>query len=383
LSSIRPLDPDDIPDVADLFERVVRSGSRASPDLVSYFERTCLGHPWVDPEIPSLVYLDGEGKIVGFLGSHVRRLRLDGNEIRLACSGQLVVEPEARHGAAGALLTRRYLGGPQDLTITDGATGQIRRMWDRLGGETAGITSLAWTRVFRPWRFAARYLVGVLEKRRVPADRRDGLVHPGTGPRWAYLLVRALSPVLSLLDAITAAVAGRILRPRAPDAVTAEQLTPRAVIEQMRSLAQSLRLHPDYDEAFLTWLFDELASSTKRGRLVASLIRNRESGVLGWYVYYLKPGGISQVLQVALFDRDDAREVLDHLFHHASENRSTALRGRVEPRLVEPLSRRWCILRHSGEALVHSQRADVLAALASREAMLTMLEGEWWMEHHL
>ena len=215
MSPIRSLERDDLPGVADLFEQVVRSGKpKASRSLVSYFEKTCINNPWADPEIPSLVYLDGEGRIVGFLGSHVRRLRLDGQPIRLASAGQFVVAPEARRSAVGALLLRRYLAGPQDLTLTDGATKQIQRIWDGLGGESAGLTAVVWTRVFRPWRILANHFLRVLEGRRLPADEREGLVRSGTGPAWAYVLVRLLSPVLSVLDAISAALAGPILRPR-------------------------------------------------------------------------------------------------------------------------------------------------------------------------
>ena len=74
MSAIRPLERDDLPQVVSLYEHVARSGSRTPPPgLAAYFERTFLDHPWADPEIPSLVYADGD-KIVGFLGSSVRRL---------------------------------------------------------------------------------------------------------------------------------------------------------------------------------------------------------------------------------------------------------------------------------------------------------------------
>src|SRR5438552_16904333 len=118
-------------------------------------------------------------------------------------------------------------------------------------------------------------------------------------------------------------------------------------------------------------------------RVCPALVRDARGRALGWYAYYLEPGEISQVLQVGLLEEDDSGAVLDHLFHHAQQNGSAALRGRVEPRLLEPLAGRWCIFRYGGEALVHSKRPVVLAAISSRKAMLTKLEGEWWMEHHL
>src|SRR5919106_321765 len=97
MTGIRALRRDDLPAVCALYEQVARSGSSNSPDgLVRYFERTLLDYPWADDEIPSLVHEDGSGAIVGFLGSHVRRIRMDGRPLRVACSGQLVASPAAR-----------------------------------------------------------------------------------------------------------------------------------------------------------------------------------------------------------------------------------------------------------------------------------------------
>jgi hypothetical protein len=380
---MRPLEPGDIPAVANLYERVIRSGgATASPELVSYFERTLLASPWTDAEIPSLVYLDREGRIVGFLGSHVRRLTLGDRSIRLACSGQLVVEPDARHIAAGALLLRKYLAGPQDLTITDGATIRVRRIWDKLAGETAGPTSLNWTRLFRPWRFAVERALLFLALRAQSPDEREGLPPREGGPRSARAVARMLGPLWSLLDGITSLLAGPILRPRKPDTVV-EPLTPAAVLEHMAALAPRLRLYPSYDREYLEWLFRELAATRTRGTFVAHLVRGGDGRALGWYVYYLKSGGISQVLQIVAANTEDARAVIRNLFHHARQRGSVALQGRLEPRLMEPLSRQGCILRYGGGALTHSRDPEVLAALASKDTLLTRMEGEWWMEHQL
>ena len=59
------------------------------------------------------------------------------------------------------------------------------------------------------------------------------------------------------------------------------------------------------------------------------------------------------------------------------------LRGRIEPHLLEPLGRRRCLFRYNGGALVHARDPAVSAALAAPEALLTRLDGEWWMGHHL
>ena len=101
MAAIRPCERDDVPAVASLYEHVARSGSRApAPGLEAYFERTFFDHPWFDPEIPSLVYVDDDGAIAGFLGSSVRRLLFDGRPVRMAVSGPLVADPSVRRRAA-------------------------------------------------------------------------------------------------------------------------------------------------------------------------------------------------------------------------------------------------------------------------------------------
>ena len=137
----------------ELYQRVMRSDRHEPPaGLVPYFERTVLDQPWADPEIPSLVYEAGDGRLAGFIGSHVRCMSFDGRPIRMGVAGQLVSDPDQRHLAVGALLMRQYLSGPQDLTITDGATDVVHEIWVRLGGHALQPQSVVWTRLLRPAR---------------------------------------------------------------------------------------------------------------------------------------------------------------------------------------------------------------------------------------
>lgn len=357
---IRPCERDDLPKVASLYEQVVRSGSRVPPPrLAEYFARTFFDCPWADPEIPSLVFEETDGRIVGFMGSHVRRLRLDGRAIRVACGGQLVVEPAARGKAVGAFLFRAYLSGPQDATITDGANETVRRMWEISGGEAAHLKSMTWTRMLRPVRFGGEYLLDRL--------KRQALA-PWLGPVW------------SAMDWLAFGVGARRFRPAAPR-TGAEPLTARALLEYAPIVTASLRCHPDYDLPFLDWLFHELAEVKSRGTLVRSLVSDPRGQVLGWYVYYLHRG-ISDVMQVAA-KQGAAADVLDHLLHHAYVHGSAAVRGRVEPHLLGPLSTRRCLFGWDGAALIHSRAPAIAGALLSGRCLLGRMDGEWWMGHHM
>lgn len=350
---------DDLPAVAALYESVVRSGKRTPPPrLAEYFERTFFDYPWADAGIPSLVYEDQGGRIVGFLGSHVRRLRLGTQVVRVAYGGQLVVDPEARSRAVGAILFRSHLQGPQDATVTDGANEIVRGMWALCGGETSHLKTITWTRVLRPVRFAADYALGRLQR---PS------------------LARQLRPLWQPLDRLVLGLAGRRFRPPAPETGT-EALTPRNLLDHLPAVTASVRCHPDYDEAYLAWLFQEMAQVKSRGTLVRSLVRDSRGQFIGWYVYYLQ-AGLSQVLQVAA-TRGATEAVLDDLLHHAYVNGAAAVHGRLEPQLLGPLSRRKCIFGWSGGALIQARNPALLGVLLSSQSWFGRMDGEWWMGHH-
>jgi hypothetical protein len=357
---IRPLARSDIPEVVSLYEFVSRSGSRTpAPALGSYFERTLLDHPWADPEIPSLVYTTPQGGIAGFVGSHVRQMVLDGKPIRLACSGQLISDPAARSRGVGAILLRRYFEGPQDVTMTDGATEVVRRIWKGLGGSIAFLSSISWVRPLN-WRFAGNR-----------ALERFGIA--GWKP--------AALPVLWMTQAVADRFVATSLRVDDPPGRT-EALLPADLVDHLPAISGHRRLQPNYSEEYLTWLFREMAKVTTRGELIKRLVRNDRGRVLGWYVAYLQPRGISQVMQVGAKDRDvDA--VLDHLFYDAHRSGSAILTGQMEPLLFEPLTKRRCFLHLSGNFMFHSRNPDIANAILTGQAMITRLEGERWMGHHL
>jgi hypothetical protein len=355
---IRALRREDIPQVADLYELVTRSGSAvAPPGLAGYFERILLGHPWVDPEIPSLVYLDEHGQVAGFIGSHVRHMAFKGRRIRAALSGQLVSHPAVRGRAVGTLLLRKYLSGPQDLTLTS-AGGETTRIWRALGGSIAHLNSISWMRALH-WRAAGELAL----------DRAGGAT-------WAPVV----RPVLSLGQAVADRIPATSLRVPEPP-TRAELLTPRALLDQLPPVSDHLLLRPDYDEAFLKWLFQEMAEVTALGNLTRSLIRDQRDRVLGWYVSYFKEGGIGQVMQIAAQERDIGA-VIDHLFHEARRAGVAILSGQLEPPLFEPLSQRRCVLhRLSGNVLVHSRDPEIAGSVLLGQALLTRMDGERWMGH--
>jgi hypothetical protein len=360
VGDIRPLERGDLEQVTSLYELVARSGSRTPPPrMAAYFAETFFDHPWADPEIPSLVYVEADGRITGFLGSSVRRFEFDGRPARVGVSGQLVTEPGARAQAPGAFLMRAYMQGAQDLTVTDTASDLVRRIWEGVGGETFHLACVGWVRVFRPWQFASGYR-GRAERLGAPGPARS---------------------ILAGLDAASTRILRRALHPDATDAA-GRRPAPRDLVEHLETVTTGYRLRPAYDEGYLEWLLPQLAAIDARGELRVRLVSGRGK-VLGWYVYYLQRSGISQVLQVAAEERA-VGDVLDDLFRDAHAAGAAGVQGRLEAHTREALAQRRSLFHPSGYiALVHARDPELLSAVQSGRALLTRLDGEWWMGHHL
>src|SRR5687768_2377800 len=92
---IRRFGEKDVPLVASLHRTVWGSGSSAL-DLgpyYEYFSRVFLENPSRNTELPSLVYEEHDGRIIGFLGIVPRRMVMNGRQVLAAVSSQFIVDP--------------------------------------------------------------------------------------------------------------------------------------------------------------------------------------------------------------------------------------------------------------------------------------------------
>jgi hypothetical protein len=252
---------------------------------------------------------------------------------------------------------REYMSGAQDLTITDTASDMVRRIWEGVGGETSQLACVGWVRIFRPAQFASAY-------------RGRQQVEPVRRAKMSQVLDTVASPLTS-----------RTLRPDRADELQAAELTAAELVSGVRDV--KFRLRPAYDEEFADWLLREVAAVRSRGTLVKHVVRGADGRVRGWYVYYLVPGGISQVLQIGAEERN-AGDVLDHLLRHAYDAGSAGIQGRLEAHVREPLAQRRALFHQSGFlVLIHAKDRELSHAIQAGHALLTRLEGEFWMGHHL
>lgn len=358
MAKIRVLAENDLAGVVELFGRVYPERRWASQQACySYFREILFDNPWHALEVPSWVAEEG-GRICGVYAMMPRRMLLRGRPLRVAAACQFMVDRDRRNTLIALQLAKACLSGPQDLTFADGASEQVRRMWIGIGGTASLLYSLHWTRPLRP----ARFLLSLAEGR-------------GALPRLASFA--ALAPC-NAADALFAR-----LRPnrfyREAIHFQEDALDSAAMLAGLHEILRGYALQPAYDQATLDWLLDQTARKSRHGKLRGRAVRDGERGLIGWYVYYLEASRIGEVVQLAALE-GSFDVVLRLLLADAWRNGATALRGRLEPRFAQELSNRHCWLRtDSTWTLIHSRRADVLAAFERGDAFLSRLEGEWWL----
>ena len=352
----RPLAASDLAAVGALFLRQLgKPGIESAADAAELLRRTLVDDPWADESIPSLVSVAPDGAIVGFIGSSVRHVRLDGEPLRAAYASHLVADPSFPNRTIGFFLLRAFVRGPQDITLTDTATPQARALWMGLGGAPLHNLATGWLQALRPVSAAA-------------AVGRD---HGGRGAIFA----QALGVLAPLVDRATGRFAGDARAPR-PETVADDPLTPQDVLEHLAECARPASLVPDYDETFLAWVFGQLAGENARGSARFRIVRVR-GAVVGWYIYYLNPGGLCRVLQVMTRERHSDL-VIGELYRDAFAGGAAALYGRLEPHTSEAILRRGALLRPLPRAVMHSRNPGAVDALLRGSSALSWLDGEPW-----
>lgn len=350
---IRPLREDDLDAVADLLLRVYPHHAWASSAACArYLHEVLFGHPWRDLDIPSWVAEEG-AHLCGVYALMPRRMRLGARPVTVAVGCQFMVDEPRRRGLVGLQLARACLRGPQDLMIADGATDAMRRLWSHLGGTLPVGLNLHWTRVLRPMRFA--------------------LSRAGGGA-----LAAAARPMAALVDG----TASR-LRPNRFLRVDGEgfecDLDAQTASEQLPLMVPNTVLRPDYDASSFDWLVAQTARHQGRGRLRRRAVYDDRRRLLGWYLYFLRPGAVGEVVQLAAHG-DAFAQVLDRLLVDAWRHGASALRGRFDARQALALAQRHCWARAEGPWTGFFARDPAVAeALLRGDVFFSHLDGEWWL----
>jgi hypothetical protein len=356
MSRIRSLQPDDLSQVVALYRSYFAEPNVGDADeLRTAFEQIFLGQPLSDPSIPSLVFEGSDGEILGFIGSLVHRMRFEEAPIRLACSSSLVVAPRARQLGAGGLLLRKYLAGPQDLTITDTAGSATERMWKRLGGSMYHLGSVTWLHLLHPLRAAVGVKLWQLGRH-----------------RWLPLARPLCRPPDAVYSRFTDTGGTSDVEKH-----TEELLSPQLLIDHLHLGPQQFHLWPDYNAESLGMLFDQIDRSRSNGQLVKKFVRDAQGKPVGWYIASLLPSDIYRIMGLAAAPGNEEL-LFRHVLHKAKDLNAAAVAGRLEPWMLE-VSPRHMMMFLRVRFLVHSRSAALCDAVRSSKALLTGLESDIWI----
>ena len=355
MAGIRPLTRADLPAVVALRKKVWPESIHGCDEArAAYLGRVFLDNPWRDGDIVPLVAEDDHGVLVGFHGAIPRPARFGSRRIRVAVGESFVVDPKHR-GLVGIQLLRRFLEGPQDLSIADRATPGVARLWRHHGGHALELQRLDWIRPFYPLRVAARRVAG------------EG------SSLWG---VRAASPFLGALDTWVTGGASelRVLEPEGH----AEPVDLDAYASALRGLESRRTLMPEGDAEGLKWLAGFWSDRREFGPWETIVVRSASHEVAGAFLWMLR-GRVAEL--VHLVARPDARgTVLEHFLTRARASGARVCQGRVDAHLVDLIQPPAYFLDQLTDkhVVVHSDDARLIEAIRDGSSQLGRLDGAWF-----
>jgi len=360
--SVRPLAEADIPRVADLYWTYMRRGrGPAPPGLQPFLRELYFSNPFSDAAIPSLVYEDRDHKVVGFLGNVVRKLTMCGQPIKAVFGGNLVVHPDYRSGLAAPRLLNTMIGTEHDLSLSDSANDISRKILERLGFRTVPALNLHWGRPLRP----GRYVVHALTR---------GIPRPiAAGMKYASL------PFCAVADSIVSKPEASPFKQKKPR-LQGSPLDVETLLQCFEEFRKGYSVWADYDLNSLHWLLSFMERRPNRGVLRKVVLRDDTQKIIGWYIYYVKPGGIGEVVEVNGNPRY-TKDILDSLFYDGWEHGLIGLHGVVDARRMPDFSDKGCFFTCRGGWTVALPRNPELMKLLERgDAFLSRLDGEWALD---
>jgi hypothetical protein len=359
--SVRPLSESDIPQVADLYWKYMRrrEGS-APPALHAFLLELFFTNPFCDSASPSLVYEAQDGRVVGFIGGSVRKMSVCGEPIRVVFGGNLVVHPEFRSGTAAPRLLDRFLAADYDLSVTDSANDISRKILQRMGLHLIPALNIHWARPLQPIRYAVHTMV-----------RSTGIV--ATGVKFAA------KPFCSVADILATRLTASPFR-HGESNLHGGELDVATLLQCLGEFRKGYSLCPEYDMESLTWLLNFMERRPSRGKLRKIVVRDDAQKLVGWYIYYVKPGAIGEVVQIGGAPKS-TKSILDHLFNDAWEQGVIALHGMVDARRMADFSDKGCFFTcRGGWTIINPRKPGILELLERGDAFFSRLDGEWALD---
>lgn len=360
-SEVRPLVEADLSAVADLFHRILLRGAGSAPaELASYLGKRFL-HDDTGAIAVSNVYQRADGRIIGFMGAMPMPMVVNGRQTQAAVASSLMVEGHETDPLAGARLMRNFLAGPQEISLSETASDISMAMWRNLRCTVLPAYSLDWIRVIRPVGFA----VDIAAAKRVwlrpltllagPLDAQLRRPVAGKDRRWSNV-----PP--------TEVPAGPYVESDADD---------EALVRLLPDFVERHVIRPLWDPAMLREMLREAADKPDFGPLHRRIVSLKNGMPVGAYLYNGQPGRTARVLQLAALPNHLGR-VLDGAVVHAGQHGMVAIRGRVQPWLLDQMLGRRIAFTHVTSTVVQARDPAVLQAFMEGKAFINGLAGEGW-----
>lgn len=362
MSAIRFFEERDLPVVATMMHRVLQRGKGDAPAaLQDYMRRFYLEGPGLQDDLRSLVHVNDDGKVSGFLGVHVLPMIHGERHLRAAVSSSFMVEEGNRDPLAGARLMKAFQGGAQDLSFSETSNHTSTQMWTRLRAVPMPQYSLDWVRIIRPSGFVVSM-----------AARRIGLA-------------RLLGPLASAFDALyrKRLPAGEVQWAATPEGglsspgMRVNEIGRDAFEKLLEPLTAHFALRPRWAEMPVGRMLDDAAQKPDQGEMVLASVNAASGALVGAFAYYPQAGSVARVLQVLARPGQEGA-VIDCLSDHAAARGAVALRGRSQPALMNAMLTRRIAFLPATATVVHARDPGILQTILNGQAFLNGLAGEEW-----
>lgn len=363
MGRIRAFVQDDIPRAAELYWQFLQ-GEKGPyhPGLEEYFQKVFFHNPWVDSSSGSLVYEEEQRGVVGFLGIVSRPMTVNGKSIQAAFGSSHVVHPKSRSTLAGLKLLTAFMDGKQDLVMTDTANRLTQQLWALVGGSSSAAYGIKWVRPLRPGLYALHMM---------SRPGKSGL--SGACGHACRILSKTMGAAATRISR------GRLRRP--PDGITEEELEVDTLLRScLPDCSVDYALRPVYNRESLSWLLDFMTQMKAYGNLRRVALRDAKGRLIGWFIYYVKRGGIAEVVQMGAA-KGHMRTVLDHLFRDARNRGAIGAHGRLEIRHAHELSEARCFFWGATPFLFRARDRELARLVQQGDAFLSRLDGEWCLKY--
>lgn len=345
---VRPMQPDDVPQVARLFFSTFRrSRLSAFPDFEAYLHDLLFTHPNHGGDAGSLVAVDGEGRVQGAMsiipmGYRVERTPVVG---RLLCT--FMAAPGANPRSI-AELTLSIRPKPGQICFSDSASPVSAGHFRAIGGQGLPCHGLQWNKVFRPLAFAAAQA----------AERLPG--------------------GLRRLRRAVAVPAGGKRGPETPDAFAVEDIDAALFSAQAGRFLEGCRVAPTLLPAELEWIAKLSGDAAGRGGLRLLAARDGRGEVAGVFSLVGGRGGAAEVLDI--FCRQGAEAaVIAAMFARLRAEGYVHATGRLRLDLIEGFSaQRGIWYRHGAHVYVASRMPAARDAVRAGSVHVGGTAGECW-----